>query len=52
MANEENKNKCARATCGCRQAQDSKYCCEECEAADKAQMMEIACTCHHPECSL
>jgi two-component system cell cycle response regulator DivK len=51
MTNEENKNKCARETCGCQAGEDSKYCGEECEDAAKVQMMEIGCTCHHPECS-
>jgi hypothetical protein len=51
MANEENKNKCARETCGCPATKDSKYCSEECAAAAKVRMMEIGCTCHHPECS-
>ncbi len=50
MANEENKGKCGRETCGCPPAKDSKYCSEECEAAAKVKMMEIGCTCHHPEC--
>ncbi len=50
MANEENKNKCARETCGCPPTRDSRYCCEECEDAAKVSMMEISCTCHHPEC--
>jgi hypothetical protein len=51
MANEENKSKCARETCGCPAAEGSKYCGEECEDAAKVHMMEIGCTCHHPECS-
>ncbi len=50
MTNEENKNECARETCACPAAEDSKYCGEECEDAAKVQMMEIGCTCHHPEC--
>ena len=50
MTDEENKNKCARATCGCAAAEDSEYCGEECEDAAKVQIM-IGCTCHHPECS-
>lgn len=51
MANEDNKQKCARATCGCPSAAGSKYCCEECENAAKVNMMEIGCTCHHKECA-
>ncbi|HEY0077004.1 MAG TPA: hypothetical protein VGB73_00035 [Pyrinomonadaceae bacterium] len=51
MADNEQKNKCARETCGCPAARDSKYCGEECEDAAKVRMMEIGCTCHHPECS-
>ena len=50
MANEENKTTCARETCGCPPAKDSQYCGEECEDAAKVNMMEIGCTCHHPEC--
>ncbi len=50
VANEENKGKCGRETCGCPPAKDSKYCSEECENAAKVKMMEIGCTCHHPEC--
>lgn len=50
MANEENTTTCARETCGCRPEKDSEYCCEQCQDAAKVQMMEIGCTCHHPEC--
>ena len=50
MANGEDKATCARETCGCPPAQDSKYCGEECEDAAKVSMMEIGCTCRHPEC--
>ena len=51
MADESNKAKCARETCGCPPAQDSKFCCDDCERIAKLQVMEISCTCHHPECS-
>ena len=50
MANDKNKDKCARETCGCPPAKDSTYCSVECEDAAKVNMMEIGCTCHHPEC--
>jgi hypothetical protein len=50
MADEKNQNKCARETCGCPAAKGSKYCSEECEDAAKVHMMEIGCTCHHPDC--
>jgi len=50
MADEKTQNKCARETCGCPAARDSKYCSEECEDAAKVHMMEIGCTCHHPDC--
>ena len=50
MADEKNQNKCARETCGCPAAKDSRYCSEECEDAAKVHMMEIGCTCHHPDC--
>lgn len=50
MANEENKNECARETCACPREQGREYCCEECEEAVKLKMMEIGCTCHHPAC--
>ena len=50
MADESKASKCARDTCGCPAASDSKYCSEECEDAAKVHMMEIGCTCHHPDC--
>jgi hypothetical protein len=50
MADEKGQAKCARDTCGCPPAQGSKYCSEECEDAHKVHMMEIGCTCHHPDC--
>jgi hypothetical protein len=50
MADENNQSKCARETCGCPAAKDSKYCGEECEDAAKVHMMEIGCTCHHSDC--
>lgn len=51
MADEKTQqNKCARATCGCPAEKGSKYCSEECEDAAKVHMMEIGCTCHHPDC--
>jgi hypothetical protein len=51
MANEDNKKTCGRETCGCPPAPDSDYCSQECEDAAKVVTMEIACSCHHPECS-
>jgi hypothetical protein len=51
MANEQNNHTCARETCGCAPANDSKYCSEECEDAVKVHITEIGCSCHHPECS-
>lgn len=50
MAEENKQAKCARDTCGCPPAKDSQYCSEECADAHKVHMMEIGCTCHHPEC--
>ncbi|MET0623834.1 MAG: hypothetical protein ABW250_12690 [Pyrinomonadaceae bacterium] len=50
MADERQKSKCARETCDCPPAEGSKYCSEECEDASKVHMMEIGCTCHHPDC--
>jgi hypothetical protein len=50
MTNEENKTKCARETCGCPPVEGSAYCCEECEEAAKVKLMEIGCTCRHPDC--
>jgi hypothetical protein len=50
MAEERRDSKCARETCGCPAAQGSRYCSEECEDASKVHMMEIGCTCHHPDC--
>ncbi|MDT5156966.1 MAG: hypothetical protein QOC99_3934 [Acidobacteriota bacterium] len=50
MADESKQKKCARETCGCPAASDSKYCSEECEDAAKVHMMEIGCTCHHADC--
>jgi hypothetical protein len=50
MTGEENKTKCARETCGCPPVEGSAYCCEECEEAAKVKLMEIGCTCRHPDC--
>ena len=50
MADQEDEETCARETCGCPPAEGSKYCGEECEDAAKVGMMEIGCTCRHPEC--
>jgi hypothetical protein len=50
MTNEENKTKCARESCGCPPVEGSAYCCEECEEAAKVKLMEIGCTCRHPDC--
>ena len=50
MADEEKKDKCGRETCGCPPEKDSRYCSVECEDAAKVNMMEIGCTCQHPEC--
>ncbi len=49
--NESDDNKCARGTCDCPPARDSKYCSEECADAAKAITFEIGCTCHHPDCA-
>lgn len=51
MANGDDRETCARETCGCPPAGGSKYCGEECEDAAKVGMMEIGCTCRHPECA-
>jgi len=51
MANDERKGKCSRLTCECPVADNEKYCSEECEDAHKVHMMEIGCTCHHPDCT-
>ncbi|HEX8265779.1 MAG TPA: hypothetical protein VF596_10260 [Pyrinomonadaceae bacterium] len=50
MADEKDKPKCARETCDCAPAQNSNFCSDECERITKLQVMEISCTCHHPEC--
>ncbi len=50
MADEKDKPKCARDTCDCPPAQGSKYCSEDCEHTARLHVMEISCTCHHPEC--
>ena len=50
MAENKRDGKCGRETCGCPPAEDSDYCGRECEDAAKVHMMEIGCTCHHPEC--
>lgn len=50
MADEKENTKCARDTCGCPPAQGSKYCGDDCERIFKLHVMEISCTCHHPEC--
>jgi len=51
MADETKSNKCAREACRCTAASGSKYCSPECEDAAKVHIMEIGCSCHHPECS-
>ena len=48
---DEKKDKCARATCGCPPAPGSDYCSPDCENASKVHIMEISCSCHHPQCS-
>jgi hypothetical protein len=50
MADDRKEHTCARDTCGCPVKEGDKYCGEECENAHKVNMMEIGCTCHHPEC--
>ena len=50
MTNDKKDGKCARDTCGCPPAEDSDYCVPECGDAAKVHMMEIGCSCGHPEC--
>ena len=50
MADNKKDGKCGRETCGCPAAEDSDYCSQECEDASKVHMMEIGCSCGHPEC--
>jgi hypothetical protein len=47
---DEKKDKCARETCGCPPAPGSDYCSPDCENASKVHIMEISCSCHHPQC--
>ena len=47
----DNKDrKCAHVTCDCRAVEDSKYCGEYCENAEKSKVMEIGCGCEHDPC--
>ena len=50
MADDKRGGKCGREACGCPPAEDSDYCGRECEDAAKVRMMEIGCSCGHPEC--
>jgi len=50
MAEGRRQGKCKRDTCGCPPSEDSDYCSQECEDASKVHMMEIGCSCGHPEC--
>jgi hypothetical protein len=49
MANDPG-NKCKHPACDCPAAQDSKYCGEYCEDAEKAGVLEIGCGCEHAAC--
>jgi hypothetical protein len=45
-----NENKCAHEQCRCPAANDSDYCSQHCEDADKADVTEIICECGHAGC--
>jgi hypothetical protein len=49
MANDPG-TKCKHPACDCPAAQDSKYCGEYCEDAEKAGVLEIGCGCEHAAC--
>jgi hypothetical protein len=47
----ENKGrKCAHPACDCLAVNDSKYCGEYCEDAEKSGVLEIGCGCEHDAC--
>lgn len=48
MANQERK--CAHPACDCPAQNNSKYCGEYCEDAEKAGVVEIGCSCEHDAC--
>lgn len=45
-------DKCAHTGCTCSATGDSKYCSEYCEDAEDAGVIEVACGCAHPTCTL
>ncbi len=47
---EKESGKCAHPACDCRPEEDSKYCGEYCENAEKSGVMEIGCGCAHDGC--
>lgn len=46
----DNENKCAHEQCHCPAANDSNYCSQHCEDADKGDITEIMCECGHAGC--
>ena len=44
-------NKCAHQACACMKRQDSDYCSDYCENADKSDIAEIVCECGCPDCA-
>jgi len=44
------ETKCAHGVCECFASDESKYCSEYCENAEKSGVMEIGCGCEHAPC--
>lgn len=44
-------SKCAHGVCDCVASDESKYCSEYCEDAEKSGVTEIGCGCAHGSCS-
>ncbi|CAN5795366.1 hypothetical protein BH18ACI4_BH18ACI4_08520 [soil metagenome] len=50
MTENQDKHKCAHPACDCAREEDSKYCGEYCENAEKSGVIEIGCSCEHDGC--
>ena len=50
MADDDKRTKCGRDTCDCLVPEGEKFCSVECADAHRVRVMEIGCTCHHPDC--
>jgi hypothetical protein len=47
---EQQVQTCAHPACDCSVEENSKYCSEYCENAEKSHVMEIGCGCQHEDC--